>query len=407
MLYFYANFYGMKNILFVLVAIAMLGSCKTSSKTGETSKSDTYAVFYDVPTQLQEPPVVDNIPFVEDLKQYTITPVVENLTNPWGMCWLPNKDLIYTEKDGTMYRYDGAKSYEISGVPDVYTRGQGGLLDVIAHPDFTKNSFIYISYASPAGDDDGAHSAVARAVLKNDRLENLEVLYKATPNTKKGIHFGSRFAWDKDGYLYFTMGERGERDENPQDISRDGGKVYRIHDDGRIPADNPFVKTANALTAIYTFGNRNPQGMTTHPKTGIILAHEHGPQGGDEINIIKAGLNYGWPIISYGEEYGGGEFAVNTQYKGMAQPIYQWTPSIAPSGFAIIDNPAYGDWDGNYLVGSLKFQYLEMLYVKDLKVIKREKLVDQIGRLRNVKMGPDGIIYIGVEGKGIFKITRN
>lgn len=351
-------------------------------------------------------PNVDNIPLIEDQKDYAVTPVVKDLTNPWGMTWLPNGDLLYTEKEGILYRFDGTSSKEITGVPEVYVRGQGGLLDVTTHPNFTENNRIYISYASSNGEGAGGNTAIATAILKNDQLTDLKVLYKATPNTKRGQHFGSRFAWDSEGYLYFSIGERGERDVNPQDLSRDGGKIYRIHDDGRIPEDNPFVDVEGAKTPIYTYGNRNPQGMTSHPKTGEIIAHEHGPQGGDEINFIKAGRNYGWPVISYGENYGGGEFAESTAKEGMEQPFYYWVPSIAPSGFAIIDNPAYGDWNGNFLVGSLKFQYLEMLYVNDQGVTKREKLVDKIGRLRSVEIGPDGMIYIGVEGKGIFKIVR-
>ena len=193
---------------------------------------------------------------------------------------------------------------------------------------------------------------------------------------------------------------------NPQDITRDGGKIYRINDDGSIPEDNPFVGITDAKTAAYTYGNRNPQGLLKHPVTGEIIANEHGPRGGDEINIIKAGVNYGWPVISYGINYSGSKFTEITQKEGMAQPIYYWVPSIAPSGFAVIDNKEYGDWNGSFLVGSLKFQYLEMLYMDGNQVVKREKLVDGLGRMRNVKMGPDGKIYIGVEGKGIYKISK-
>lgn len=393
-------------LIFVLIAAAiMLGSCKSNTSNADRAQNKIPEDTAPLKSTLQQVPPA-NVPLEEDKKQYVVTPVVSDLTNPWGMCWLPNGDLIYTEKQGTMYRFDGTNSIEIKNIPEVYTRGQGGLLDVTVHPKFKDNNYIYISYASPAGTEDGGNTAIARAVLKNDELTDFKVLYKATPNTRKGVHFGSRFAWDREGRLYFTMGERGERDVNPQDITRDNGKVYRIHDDGRIPSDNPFVDVKGAKTAIYTYGNRNPQGMTTHPVTGAIIAHEHGPEGGDEINFIKAGVNYGWPVISYGEEYGGGVFAESTQKEGMAQPFYYWVPSIAPSGFAVINNDAYGDWNGNYLVGSLKFQYLEMLTVNDEGVTKREKLVDKIGRLRNVAMSPSGIIHIGVEGKGIFTITR-
>lgn len=398
----------MKTACLLLLTIFLSISCKSNNNNSTKAAQEISSTASQVPdtaADLQKPPQVKNIPLLPDQKKYTVTQIVSGLTNSWGMCWLPNGDLIYTEKEGALFRYDGIKSHEIKNVPAVYTRGQGGLLDVIAHPNFKENNLLYISYASPEGDDNGGNTAIARAVLKNDALTNLEVLYKAIPNTKKGVHFGSRFAWDREGYLYFTMGERGERDVNPQDITRDNGKIYRIHDDGRIPVDNPFVNVKGAKTAIYTYGNRNPQGMTVHPVTGEIIAHEHGPEGGDEINIIKAGVNYGWPVISYGEEYGGGVFAESTQKEGMAQPFYYWVPSIAPSGFAIIDNADYGDWNGNYLVGSLKFQYLEMLTVNDTGVVKREKLVENIGRLRDVKISPKGIIHISVEGKGIYTIT--
>ncbi|PPK93313.1 glucose/arabinose dehydrogenase [Nonlabens xylanidelens] len=397
----------MKHLFTLLLLATLVLSCKNESKSNEAivaiqTNSNTITSI----NSNQQVPLVENIPLIEDQKKYTVTPVIEGLNNAWGMTWLPNGDLIYTEKEGKLYRYNGTKSIEITGLPEVYLRGQGGLLDVITHPEFDKNGRIYISYASSEGEGSGGNTAIAAAVLKNDQLTDLKVLYKATPNTRKGQHFGSRFAWDSDGYLYFSIGERGERDVNPQDLSRDGGKIYRLHDDGSVPADNPFIDIAGAKTAAFTYGNRNPQGMTVHPKTGKIVSHEHGPQGGDEINFVKPGRNYGWPVISYGENYGGGKFAESTAKQGMEQPFYYWVPSIAPSGFAILDNTAYGDWNGNYLVGSLKFQYLEMLYVNDNAVTKREKIVDGIGRLRNVKIGPDGFIYISVEGKGIFKITR-
>lgn len=397
----------MKRIAFFILFTLLFISCKNESqKTDQLAVNENTTAVNSNQESNQSKPIVENIPLIEDQKDYTVTPIIKDLTNPWGMTWLPNGDLIYTEKEGEIYRFDGTTSHKISGVPEVYLRGQGGLLDVIIHPNFKENNKIYISYASSEGEGSGGNTAIASAVLKNDQLIDLKVLYKATPNTKRGQHFGSRFAWDSEGYLYFSIGERGARDVNPQDLTRDGGKIYRIHADGRIPEDNPFVDVNDAKTAAFTYGNRNPQGMTVHPRTGEIIAHEHGPQGGDEINFIKAGRNYGWPVISYGENYGGGEFAESTAKEGMEQPFYYWVPSIAPSGFAIIDNEAYKNWNGNYLVGSLKFQYLEMLYVNDKGVTKREKLVDGLGRMRNVKIGPDGMIYIGVEGKGIFKITR-
>ncbi|WP_194850554.1 PQQ-dependent sugar dehydrogenase [Nonlabens antarcticus] len=399
----------MKNSLLLFCMSVLLFSCKKEFSENRTlevlpdSISDNTTI---LPVSVnQDIPEVENIPLIEDQKNYTITPVVEGLTNPWGMNWLPNGDLIYTEKEGKLYRYDGTKSTEIKNVPDVYIRGQGGLMDVTVHPDFNATNIIYISYAS-SNSGDGGNTTIASAVLVEDALTNLKVLYKASPDTKKGQHFGSRFAWGTDGKLFFSIGERGERDVNPQDLTRDGGKIYRINDDGSIPEDNPFVGILDAKTAAYTYGNRNPQGLLRHPVTGEIMANEHGPRGGDEINIIKPGVNYGWPVISYGINYSGSSFTEITAKEGMAQPIYYWVPSIAPSGFAVINDESYGDWNGSLLVGSLKFQYLEMLYMNGNKVTKREKIADGIGRLRNVQTGPDGKIYIGVEGKGIYRITK-
>ena len=332
--------------------------------------------------------------------------IVSDLNIPWGFTFLPDSSMLITEKSGQLIHFKDGKKTNISGLPEMYVRGQGGLLDVILHPNYKTNGWLYFSYASPDGKENGGNTAIARAKLKDNSLTDLEILYKATPNTTKGQHFGSRLIFDDNGYLFFTIGERGNRDENPQDITRDGGKVYRINDDGSIPEDNPFVNESNAKTAIYSYGHRNPQGMILHPKTKEIWTHEHGPKGGDEINIIKAGKNYGWPIISYGVNYSGTSFTDITEKEGMEQPIHYWDPSIAPSGMAFINSEKYGDWNGNLLVGSLKFQYLDLCTLKDNKVIKEERLLDNLGRVRSVNQGPDGFIYVGIENLGIVKLIR-
>ncbi|MGB0950136.1 MAG: PQQ-dependent sugar dehydrogenase, partial [Marinirhabdus sp.] len=236
---------------------------------------------------------------------------------------------------------------------------------------------------------------------------DIEHLYHATPNTTKGQHFGSRIEFDNAGYLYFSIGERGQRDVNPQDITRDGGKIYRLHDDGRIPKDNPFVNAPGAKKAIYTYGNRNPQGMAIHPTTGKIWLHEHGPRGGDEINIVKKGANYGWPVISYGVNYSGTTFTEITKKEGMQQPVYYWVPSIAPCGMDFVTSDNYPHWKGHLLVGSLKYNYVELVKLKGNKVTGREKIAEDIGRVRNVRQAPDGFIYIAVEGDGIYKVIPN
>ena len=336
---------------------------------------------------------------------YTTELIIDELSIPWGMAFLPDGSILITEKTGELIHFKNNERVTISGLPEIYNRGQGGLLDVIIHPKFSENGWIYFSYASQEGDGDGGNTAIMRAKLDGNTLIDKQVLYKAEPNTTKGQHFGSRLAFDNEGFLYFSVGDRGNRDENPQDITRDCGKIYRLNDDGTVPNDNPFINEPNAKTAIYSYGHRNPQGMFKHPETGEIWTHEHGPQGGDEINIIQKGLNYGWPKISYGINYSGTTLTENTALPGMEQPLFYWVPSIAPSGFAIISSDKYPEWKGNLLVGSLKFQYLERLVLENNKVVKREKLFEGLGRVRNVVQAPDGYIYVGIENLGIVKIV--
>ncbi|NJX16495.1 PQQ-dependent sugar dehydrogenase [Tamlana crocina] len=337
---------------------------------------------------------------------YTTELIVPDLYIPWGITFLPDGSMLITEKTGEIIHFkDGIKT-NIENAPEVYVRGQGGLLDIKAHPNYEDNGWIYITYSSKEGEGDGGNTALMRAKLSDNALVEKQLLYKATPNTKKGQHWGSRIAFDDEGYLYFSVGDRGSRDENPQDITRDGGKIYRLHDDGSIPEDNPFVNDSEAKTAIFSYGHRNPQGMVKNPFTGNIWVNEHGPKGGDEINIIEKGKNYGWPVISYGINYSGTKFTDITKKEGMEQPLFYWVPSIAPSGMAIVSSDKYPDWKGNVLVGALKFEYLERLVIEDNKVTKREKLFEGIGRLRNVIQAPDGFIYIAVEGKGILKIVQ-
>lgn len=340
-----------------------------------------------------------------EIVKYTTEVVVPNLDIPWGMVFLPDKSMLITEKSGELIHFKNGKKTSIEGLPEIYVRGQGGFMDIELHPDYNSNGWIYFSYASPEGKGDGGNTAIMRAKLKENKLVNSQLLYKASPNSKQGRHFGSRLEFDNEGYLYFSIGERGNRDENPQDITRDCGKIYRIHDDGQIPDDNPFINSPNAKKAIYSYGHRNPQGMVKHPKTGEIWIHEHGPKGGDEINIIQKGKNFGWPKISYGINYSGTKFTEHTSLPDMEQPLFYWTPSIAPSGMTFVTSDIYPEWKDNLLVGSLKFKYLERLEFKNNKVIKREKLFEGIGRVRNVRQGPDGYIYIAIEGVGIVKIN--
>ena len=349
----------------------------------------------------------NDIPLKAEVKNYTLETVVSDIQIPWGMTWLPDGTMLVTEKSGILYHIKNGAKTEIKNMPKVYTRGQGGLLDITLHPDYAKNGWIYITYAAAEGEGDGGNTKLIRAKLQDGGLTQIESLYKATPNSTKGQHFGSRIVFDNEGFLYFSIGERGDNKTNPQDITRDCGKIYRLNDDGSIPKDNPFVGQAGVKEAIYTYGNRNPQGMTKHPETGEIWAHEHGPKGGDEINIIKKGANYGWATVTYGINYDGTILSTETERPGIEKPIYYWIPSIAPSGMTFVTSDKYPDWKGHLLVGSLVFQYLELVKLKGKEVIERQKIASDIGRVRNVMQGPDGFIYIAVEGKGILKIIPN
>jgi glucose/arabinose dehydrogenase len=344
---------------------------------------------------------------VNDPKEilFTAELVVGDLQIPWGMAFLPDGSMLITEKSGQLLHFKDGNKTNIENVPAVYDRGQGGLLDIKLHPKYETNGWIYITYASAEGDEKGGNTALMRAKLKDNSLIDKELLYKATPNTTKGQHFGSRIEFDNEGYLYFSIGERGEMDINPQDLAVDGGKIYRLHDDGRVPKDNPFVGKTGAIPAIYSYGHRNPQGLVKHPETGALWDHEHGPRGGDEINIIKKGANYGWPVVTYGINYSGTPITDKTEMEGMEQPIHYWLPSIAPSGVTFVTSDTYPDWKGNLLVGSLAFQYLERLELKGEKVVYREKLLTDMGRVRDVRQAPDGFIYVAIEGKGIYKLV--
>ncbi len=337
---------------------------------------------------------------------YTIENIFDDVEVPWSIEFINEETIIYAEKKGEIFMINKGKSTKIDNVPEVYFRGQGGLLDLELHPDFQENKFIYISYASGSKDLGGGNTAVSRAKLINNKLVDIELLYKGEENSTKGQHFGTRLQFDKNGKLFFAIGDRGNRDKLPQDISLDGGKIYRINDDGSIPNDNPFINEENAKKAIFSYGHRNPQGIFLHPKTGEIWTNEHGPKGGDEINIISKGKNYGWPKITYGINYSGTTITDEKEHPKMEQPLYYWIPSIAPSGFAYVSSNKYKKWKGSLLTGSLKFKYLERLVLdKSNKVVYREKVADSIGRVRDVKESPDGFIYFTVENKGIFKIV--
>ena len=348
----------------------------------------------------------ENPPLIEtpDQTGYATELIVDGIDIPWGMDFIDETEFLVTDKKGILYHVKNGVKTEVSGLPKVYVRGQGGLLDVALHPNFKSNKIVYLAISVNLEGDEGGNTAIYSGTFEKFKINNMKLLYKAVPNTKKGQHFGSRIVFDDKGHLFFGVGDRGNRDVNPQDIKNDGGKIYRLNLDGSIPNDNPFVNKQGAKKAVYTYGNRNPQGLIFHPITGELWEHEHGPKGGDEINIIEKGKNYGWPVITYGINYSGTSITDKREMPGMEQPLYYWVPSIAPSGMAFSTSDIYKDWKGDLFVGSLKFKYLERLVIRDKKVIKREKILDEIGRVRNVKEGPDGYLYIGVDGKGILKV---
>jgi glucose/arabinose dehydrogenase len=339
-----------------------------------------------------------------DESNYEMELIFEDENIIWSIEFFEDNSILAAVKSGKLFHYINGEKIEIGGLPEIYLRGQGGLMDIVLHPDFKENNWLYFSYASEDTGEKGGNTTISRAKLINNNLVDLEVLYKASPNTRKGQHFGGRLTFDNENYLYFSVGDRGNRDVYPQDINLDGGKIYRINDDGSIPSDNPFFNNPNAKKAIYSYGHRNPQGMFKHPITGKIWTNEHGPRGGDEINIIKKGKNYGWPKITYGINYSGTTITKNKSLPKMEQPLYYWLPSIAPSSFEYISSDIYPNWKGSLLAGALVFKYIERISLKNDKVVYRSRIAENLGRPRDIKQGPDGFVYVSVEGKGVYKI---
>ena len=326
---------------------------------------------------------------------FRVVKVAEGLQQPWSVAFLPDGRMLVTEKPGRLRLVVNGKllAEPVAGMPQVTVHGQGGFFDAVPHPQFEKNQLVYLSYA--ARGDDGVGTELARGKLVDGRLENVQVLFRQSPKGKSGNHFGGRIVFDRAGFLYLTLGDRGEmpRAQRPDDHA---GSVIRLHDDGRVPSDNPFVGKAGWKPEKFDLGHRNQQGAALHPVTGMLWTHEHGPQGGDEINVIRAGTNYGWPVITYGVNYGiGTKIGEGTQKEGMAQPLYYWVPSIAPSGMAFYTGDKFPKWKGDLFVGSLKFQLLVRLRLDGEKVVKEERLLQgALGRIRDVRMGPDGFLYL-------------
>ncbi|MDC9512058.1 PQQ-dependent sugar dehydrogenase [Pseudoalteromonas sp. CST5] len=334
--------------------------------------------------------------------------VAKGVTIPWAIEPLSNGDLLITERSGTLYLLpkNSANLTKLSGLPQIDANGQGGLLDLALHSGPDDSQWLYITYSSTQGAKSGSNTALMRAKLSDDRTEllNTQLLYKGEHNSTKGQHYGSRIVFDNQGYVYFSIGDRGSRDKNPQDLTRDGGKIYRLHTDGRIPKDNPFVNQKSAKHAIWSYGHRNPQGMWFDKTTQTLWSHEHGPRGGDELNIIKAGANYGWPVVSYGVNYSGTSFTDIQEKDGMQSPVLHWTPSIAPSDMLLVSSDKYPQLKGKLLLSSMKFSFLSALEISNKGVSKQYKILEGIGRVRSLAQGSDGYIYLGIDGQGIKRL---
>ncbi|HWP36302.1 MAG TPA: PQQ-dependent sugar dehydrogenase [Gemmatimonadales bacterium] len=348
------------------------------------------------------------------LHDYRVVTVVEGLEHPWSMAFLPGGDMLVTERPGRLRIVRGGKLLPdpVPGTPAVFARGQGGLLDVALHPAFESNRTVYLSYSKPYPDS-GATTAVARARFENDRLVDVEDIFVA--DSRGAGHYGSRLAFDRDGFLFITVGDRqappaGDLERHPaQDISNHHGTIVRLHDDGRVPADNPFVGRPNARPEIWSYGHRNPQGLAVHPETGDVWANEHGPQGGDELNLIQPGKNYGWPVVGYGVNYRSG-LAIHsgTHREGMEPPVHVWVPSIATSGLLIYTGDRFPGWRGSLFLGGMAGQQLARLTLRGQQVEYEETLVRGRGRIRDVRQGPDGYIYLAIDDRegGLTPIVR-
>jgi glucose/arabinose dehydrogenase len=326
---------------------------------------------------------------------FRVVRLVEGLEHPWGLAFLPDGRMLVTERPGRLrIVLDGKLERQpVSGLPKIVARGQGGLLDVALHPDFAANGLVYLAYAGPGRG--GVSTEVARGRLVGNQLEGVQVIFRQEPKSDARQHFGGRLVFDRAGFLYLTLGDRGEK-ERAQRPDDHAGSVIRLHDDGRIPADNPFVGRPGWKSEKYPHGHRNQQGAALHPGTGDLWTHEHGPQGGDEVNVIRAGVNYGWPVITYGVNYViGTKIGEGTHKEGMAQPLYKWVPSIAPSGMTFYTGERFSRWRGDLFVGALKDQMLVRLRLDGEQVVKEERLLQGVlGRIRDVRTGPDGLIYL-------------
>jgi glucose/arabinose dehydrogenase len=346
-------------------------------------------------------------PHGQESHEYEIVTVAEGLQHPWAMAFLPGGDMLITERAGRLrILRDGVLLPDpVLGVPEVFARGQGGLLDIALHPDFGQNRLIYLSFSKPVEGGSESTTAVVRARFQDDGLLDLEEIFEAESRGRG--HYGSRLAFDSQGYLFITVGDRqapprGDLEAHPaQDLTNHHGVTVRLHDDGSVPADNPFVDHPVARPEIWSYGHRNAQGLTFHPETGDLWLTEHGPQGGDELNLVLPGRNYGWPVIGYGVNYGSGSpIHEDTHREGMEQPVHYWVPSIATSGLLLYTGDRFPNWKGSLFVGGLVGQQIARLTLDGHRVVGEETLVRNQGRIRDIRQGPGGLIYVALDERG-------
>ncbi len=337
----------------------------------------------------------------------TLDTIATELSSPWGFEQMTDGSYLIADRIGVLYHVDGKRNKKvISGTPEVVAEGQGGLLDITLHPKFAENGWIYLSYSKGKTIDGKklATTAVVRGKIKGDAFVEQQEVFEGLPYTHTRHHYGSRLVFGQMGHLYISMGDRGQEKVYPQNLETAPGKIHRINDDGSIPKDNPFVGKGKAIETIYAYGIRNPQGMFMD-QAGVLWEHEHGPRGGDELNIIKAGANYGWPVITHGINYDGKPISQISKKEGMEESVTYWIPSIAPSGLTTVIGNKYPAWKGNMMVGSLRFNYVDRVVIKDNKFVSQEKILLNIGRTRNVEMGRDGYLYVSIENPGtVFRV---
>ena len=375
--------HSLRTTIVILILICLITSCSTKRKE--------FVIIESEGTKLKVETVTDSI------------------TIPFGMDFLPDGRLLVTDRaigNMVVVNTETGEKELLQGVPKVVGHGDGGLLDILVHPDYKNNGWIYFSYSE--GDTTSNTMVVDRAKLDGPKLVQRERLFTTLPYFKKPLHHGSRLVL-KDGYLFIAMGEKTDLKDSAQTLNNHLGKVLRIYEDGQVPKDNPYVDTPNAKPEVWSYGHRNPNGLALNPATGDLWEHEHGPMGGDEVNIIKPTLNYGWPVITYGLNYDGTPVGEGiTEKEGMEQSVYYYKPSIAPSGMQFYSSDVIPVWKGNLFIGALALQHLNRLVIENNKVIKEERLLkDKKWRVRSVKQGPDGYLYIGVDGGKILRIMPN